>query len=76
MGACKYKDKVYQADVYWENNTCTSCVLMALSIHVRIKRCAIAAAVSLHCIVRYTFVMQTPWIRYRNVTHTPRTSQA
>ena len=25
-GACKYKDKVYQADIYRKNNTCTSCV--------------------------------------------------
>ena len=24
--ACKYKDKVYQADIYRKNNTCTSCV--------------------------------------------------
>ena len=23
--ACKYKDKVYQADIYRKNNTCTSC---------------------------------------------------
>ena len=30
--ACKYKDEVYQADIYRKNNTCTSCVLMALSI--------------------------------------------
>ena len=26
-GACKYKIKVYQADSYRKNNTCTSCVL-------------------------------------------------
>ena len=25
-GACKCKDKVYQADIYRKNNTCTSCV--------------------------------------------------
>ena len=25
-GACWYKDKVYQADIYRKNNTCTSCV--------------------------------------------------
>ena len=31
-GACKYKDKVYQGDIYRKNNTCTSCVLMTLSI--------------------------------------------
>ena len=24
--ACKYKDEVYQADIYRKNNTCTSCV--------------------------------------------------
>ena len=24
--ACKYKDKMYQADIYRKNNTCTSCV--------------------------------------------------
>ena len=24
--ACKYKDKVYQADMYRKNNTCTCCV--------------------------------------------------
>ena len=24
--ACLYKDKVYQADIYRKNNTCTSCV--------------------------------------------------
>ena len=24
--ACKYKDKVYQADIYRKNNTCISCV--------------------------------------------------
>ena len=30
--ACYYKDKVYQTDIYRKNNTCTSCVLMALSI--------------------------------------------
>ena len=24
--ACEYKDKVYQADIYRKNNTCTSCV--------------------------------------------------
>ena len=23
---CSYKDKVYQADIYRKNNTCTSCV--------------------------------------------------
>ena len=24
--ACEYKDKVFKADIYNENNTCTSCV--------------------------------------------------
>ena len=24
--ACEYKNKVYQADIYRKNNTCTSCV--------------------------------------------------
>ena len=38
-GACKYKDKVYQADIYRKNNTCTSCDLMALSIYYAVKSC-------------------------------------
>ena len=34
-GACEYKGKVYQADIDRKNNTCTSCVLMALSIYTK-----------------------------------------
>ena len=32
--ACWYKDKVYQADIYRKNNTCTSCVFNGFKYNI------------------------------------------
>ena len=37
MDACNYKVKVYQADIYKKNNTCTSCVFNGFKYIIRLS---------------------------------------